>query len=85
MELLHLHQNLLNFRKKVYVKTRVEGEDKRLAMLLDMANLAVELKATLTLIWGGWVRDFTPPLPRWFSCNITETVKAVTLAFYRIQ
>ena len=72
MELLHLHQNLLNFRKKVYVKTRVEGEDKRLAMLLDMANLAVELKATLTLIWGGWVRDFggggggnfTPPPPR---------------------
>ena len=43
------------------MKTRVEGEDKRLAMLLDMANLAVELKATLTLIWGGWVRDFTPP------------------------
>ena len=56
------------------MKTRVEGEDKRLAMLLDMANLAVELKATLTLIWGGWVRDFgggggggggyfTPPPP----------------------
>ena len=44
-------------------------------------------KYSLTLIWEGLGvgGNFTPAPPCWFSLNNSETVKAVTLVFSRIQ